>query len=93
MESLYETRESAAEFSQNGDTTRPDFSAEELCILKTMFLELEKAVDDIPVESGGSTFHGSFIIDILAKAEVCNEIKVLNNWKYPPIHPLLHHRR
>jgi regulator of telomere elongation helicase 1 len=79
MENLYQNSESTAEFSQNGDTTRPDFSAEELCILKTMFLELEKAIDDIPVESGGSTFHGSFILDLLAKAEVYNEIKVLIN--------------
>jgi regulator of telomere elongation helicase 1 len=93
MENVYENKESAAEFLQNGDTTRPDFSAEELCILKTVFLELEKAIDDIPVESGGSTFHGSFIIDLLAKAEVCNGIKVLNKWKNPPIHRLLHHRR
>ncbi|KDR13998.1 Regulator of telomere elongation helicase 1-like protein [Zootermopsis nevadensis] len=73
MENLYENRESAAEFSQIGDTTKPDFSAEELCILKTMFLELEKAIDDIPVESGGSTFYGSFIIDLLAKAGVTYE--------------------
>jgi len=90
MENLYQNSESTAEFSQNGDTTRPDFSAEELCILKTMFLELEKAIDDIPVESGGSTFHGSFILDLLAKAEVYNEIKVLINWKNLSIHLLLY---
>jgi hypothetical protein len=35
---LYENRGSVAEFSQIGDITRPDFSAEELCILKTMLL-------------------------------------------------------
>jgi hypothetical protein len=76
MESLYENRQPAAEFSQNRDATQPDFSPEELCILKTMFLEMEKAIDDIPVESGGSTFDGAFIIDLLAKADVCNEIKI-----------------
>jgi hypothetical protein len=71
MENLYENRESAAEFSHSGDATKPDFSPEELCILKTMFLELEKVIDDMPVESDGSTFHGGFIVELLAKAEVC----------------------
>lgn len=71
MENLYENRETATEFSQTGDSTKPDFSPEELCILKTMFLELEKAIDDMPVESDGSTFHGGFIVELLAKAEVC----------------------
>jgi hypothetical protein len=93
MENLYENRDSVAEFSQIGDTTRPDFSAEELCILKTMFLELEKAIDDIPVESGGSTFHGSFIIDLLAKAEVCYGMKVLSNWENRLVHLLLYYRK
>jgi hypothetical protein len=78
MESLYGNRESAAEFSQSGDGTKPDFSPEELCILKTMFLEVEKAIDDIPVESDGSTFDGGFIVDLLAKAQVCYEIKILS---------------
>jgi hypothetical protein len=70
MESLYANGESAADFPQSGDATKPDFSPEELCILKTMFLEMEKAIDDIPVESGGSTFDGSFIVELLAKAQV-----------------------
>jgi hypothetical protein len=70
MKNLYENRENAAEFSQTGDATQPDFSPEDLCILKTMFLELEKAIDDMPVESDGSTFHGGFIVELLAKAEV-----------------------
>ena len=72
MENLYENRETATEFSQTGDATKPDFSPEELCILKTMFLELEKAIDDMPVKSDGSTFHGGFIVELLAKAEVCS---------------------
>jgi hypothetical protein len=70
MENVYENRENTTEFSQTGDGTQPDFSPEELCILKTMFLELEKAIDDMPVESDGSTFHGGFIVELLAKAEV-----------------------
>jgi hypothetical protein len=70
METLYANRDTAAEFTQSGDATKPDFSPEELCILKTMFLEMERAIDDIPVESNGSTFDGSFIIDLLAKAQV-----------------------
>lgn len=89
MESLYGNGESAAEFSQRGDATQPDFSPEELCILKTVFLEVEKAIDDIPVESGGSTFDGGFIVELLAKAQVCGEIKILNGWQSPPIHQLL----
>jgi len=72
MENLYENRETATEFSQTGDATKSDFSPEELCILKTMFLELEKAIDDMPVQSDGSTFHGGFIVELLAKAEVCS---------------------
>jgi hypothetical protein len=72
MENLYENRESATEFSQSGDAAKPDFSPEELCILKTMFLELEKAIDDMQVESDGSTFDGGFIVELLAKAEVCS---------------------
>jgi hypothetical protein len=93
MENLYENRDSVEELWQIGATTRPDFSAEELFLLKTMFLELQKAIDDIPVRSGGWAFHGNFIIGLLVKAEVCYRKEVLNNWKNSLVHPLPYYRK
>ncbi|XP_050665196.1 regulator of telomere elongation helicase 1 homolog [Leptidea sinapis] len=53
------------------DTNQPkDFSCDDLCVLKEMMLELEKAIDTIEVASEGSTFPGGFIFELLAKAEI-----------------------
>lgn len=53
------------------DNTQPkDFTADDLCVLKEMMLALEKAIDEIAVGTEGSTFPGSFIFELLSKAEV-----------------------
>lgn len=53
------------------DNTQPkDFTADDLCVLKEMMLALEKAIDEIAVVTEGSTFPGSFIFELLSKAEV-----------------------
>lgn len=49
-----------------------DFSAEDLVLLKTMLLDLEKVIDEIPLSrsSEGSTFEGKYIFEILSLAGV-----------------------
>lgn len=56
--------------TENG--VQKDFTAEDLCILKAMFLELEKAIDSIELKNRneGDTFPGGFIFELLEKAEV-----------------------
>jgi len=50
-----------------------DFTAEDLCILKAMFLELEKAIDSIQLKNTeGDTFPGGYIFELFEKAEVIN---------------------
>lgn len=54
------------------ENVQKDFTAEDLCILKAMFLELEKAIDFIEVKKRdeGDTYPGGFIFELLEKAEV-----------------------
>lgn len=54
------------------DAPQKDFTAEDLCILKSMFLELEKAIDGIEIKKRdeGETFPGGYIFELLEKAEV-----------------------
>lgn len=63
------------------DTQLPDdFTLDDLCVIKTMLLELEKAINAIELpkavngpDSGksiGVTFPGSYIFSLLGKAEV-----------------------
>lgn len=47
-----------------------DFNQDDLCLLKTMFLELEKAIDDVQVNGEGSTYPGQYIYEILSKADL-----------------------
>lgn len=51
-----------------------DFTAEDLALLKTLFMTIEKEIDSIPLISNGDkksqTFTGSHIFRILNKAEV-----------------------
>lgn len=56
--------------SDNG--VQKDFTAEDLCILKAMFLELEKAIDSIELKNRteGDTFPGGYIFELLEKAEL-----------------------
>ncbi|KAF4531782.1 hypothetical protein B566_EDAN011818 [Ephemera danica] len=58
-------------FSMEGTSAAvKDFSQDDLCIMKTMFLELEKAMDHIEVSGEGTTYPGNFMFDILAKASI-----------------------
>lgn len=54
------------------NNVQKDFTAEDLCILKAMFLELEKAIDSIELKNRteGDTFPGGFIFELLEKIEV-----------------------
>lgn len=57
----------------DGDDDAPkDFTVEDLALFKEMLLDLEKAVDEIEVTpiTGGTTFPGGFIFELLAKANV-----------------------
>lgn len=49
-----------------------DFSPEDLMLLKTMLLNLEKAIDEIPIKNKqeGETYEGKYIFEIFAKAGV-----------------------
>jgi regulator of telomere elongation helicase 1 len=47
-----------------------DFNQDDLCLLKAMFLELEKAIDEVEVKPEGTTYPGQFIYEILAKADI-----------------------
>lgn len=59
-----------------GEELSQDFTMDELIMLKTMFLALEAAVDEIQLpapnnsEKPGRTFPGTQIFEILAKAQV-----------------------
>lgn len=51
----------------------PDFTADDLVLLKEMILSLEKAVDEIDLPNlaiGGETFTGGYIFALLEKANV-----------------------
>ncbi|XP_067211494.1 regulator of telomere elongation helicase 1 homolog [Linepithema humile] len=54
------------------NNVQKDFTAEDLCILKAMFLELEKAIDSIELKNRteGDTFPGGYIFELLEKIEL-----------------------
>lgn len=56
----------------DGNDPSKDFTIEDLALLKEMILKLEKSVDEIELTNqlAGTTFNGSYIFDLLAKAEV-----------------------
>lgn len=57
-----------------GGDEEKDFTADDLVLLKEIFLNLEKAVDEISVKSSlpgsGETFEGGYIFTLLEKANV-----------------------
>ncbi|XP_076181321.1 regulator of telomere elongation helicase 1 isoform X2 [Ptiloglossa arizonensis] len=57
---------------ENSGNVQKDFSADDLCILKAMFLELEKAIDSIKVVkcNEGDTHPGGYIFELLEKAQL-----------------------
>lgn len=71
MKDMAKDNENDFSFETSGNVQK-DFSSEDLIILKTMFLELEKAIDSIQIlkRDEGDTHPGSYIFDLLAKAEV-----------------------
>lgn len=75
MEDMASNIEQQNDFSMESSTnTQKDFTAEDLCILKTMFLELEKAIDAIEIlkHDEGNTLPGGYIFELLGKAQVHN---------------------
>lgn len=72
MKDVFEESQSGFDigFGESSSPAVKDFTPDDLCVLKTMFLELEKAIDAINISPEGSTYPGSFIFDLLGKAEV-----------------------
>lgn len=54
----------------NFDDTPKDFTLDDVCTLKQMLLDLEKAIDGINVGSDGQTFDGTYIFELLGKIGV-----------------------
>lgn len=56
-----------------------DFTLSDLCILKTLFCELEEQLDNIPLqnETNSATFPGSYIFEFLAKVELTPDRKTV----------------
>ncbi|XP_011502066.1 PREDICTED: regulator of telomere elongation helicase 1 homolog [Ceratosolen solmsi marchali] len=52
--------------------SQKDFSAEDLCILKAMFLELEKSIDNIEIKNQeeGEIFPGDYIFNLLGTVDI-----------------------
>ncbi|CAD7091451.1 unnamed protein product [Hermetia illucens] len=66
----------------DGDDDAPkDFTVEDLALFKEMLLDLEKAVDEIEVTpiTGGTTFPGGFIFELLAKANITHGNQAMLN--------------
>lgn len=62
----------------NENEETPDFTADDLALLKEMLLSLEKAVDEINLPNlsiGGETFTGGYIFSLLEKANVSSGLK------------------
>lgn len=57
-----------------GNSREKDFTTEDLCLLKTMFLEIEKIIDSIELrkKDEGETFPGAYVLELLSKAGVRN---------------------
>lgn len=55
---------------ENDET--PDFTIDDLTLLKEIFLTLEKTIDEIQIKTpgGGDTFQGGYIFGLLEKANV-----------------------
>nr|XP_033320828.1 regulator of telomere elongation helicase 1 homolog [Megalopta genalis]XP_033320829.1 regulator of telomere elongation helicase 1 homolog [Megalopta genalis]XP_033320830.1 regulator of telomere elongation helicase 1 homolog [Megalopta genalis] len=64
---------------ENSGNVQKDFTADDLCILKAMFLELENAIDDIKIvkRDEGDTYPGSYIFELLGKAQITHGKEIL----------------
>lgn len=63
------TNESSSIPSLETDET-PDFTIDDLTLLKEILLSLEKTVDNIELNQGNDTKNGGFIFDMLEQANV-----------------------
>lgn len=72
MKQLYDEQNSS--FSQEPvQQLRPrDFSDEDICVLKTLFLEIEKVIDGIELSNttNDKKMEGSYVFKLLQSAEV-----------------------
>lgn len=57
---------------ESSGPVQKDFTGEDLCLLKTMFLEIEKTIDKIEIKNmtDGETLPGGYIFDLLQSADV-----------------------
>ncbi|XP_022191793.1 regulator of telomere elongation helicase 1 homolog [Nilaparvata lugens] len=78
MKDFHEQMESRT-FGFDDQSVAKDFSAEDLCLLKTLFTELEDVIDAVDIQTervddnSGAAFPGSYILDILARVEITPE--------------------
>lgn len=56
----------------------PDFTVDDLTLLKEILLSLEKAVDNIQLAQGSETKHGGYMFSILEQANVGVSMMPLN---------------
>ena len=63
--------DSTSDVLSSSSSVPKDFTVDDLCILKAMFLELEKAVDAIPIsKTEGDTLPGEFMLELMGKADL-----------------------
>ena len=73
MEDMAKNMDQQNDFlTENAGNPQKDFTPDDLCILKAMFLELEKAIDAIEIvkRDEGDTHPGGYIFELLEKAQV-----------------------
>jgi len=71
MKQLYDEKNS--QFSQEPIQLRPkEFSDDDICVLKALFLEIEKVIDDIKFtnSTNDKKMKGSYIFSLLQGADV-----------------------
>lgn len=80
MKQLYDEKNSS--FSQEPiQQLRPkDFSDEDICVLKALFLEIEKVIDGIELSNttNDKKMEGSYVFKLLQSAEVSNSYLCCN---------------
>ncbi|XP_008552312.1 regulator of telomere elongation helicase 1 homolog [Microplitis demolitor] len=74
MKRLLEEEESPEIGFDNDKEAQKDFTADDLCLLKSIFLALESAIDALVIkEPNGDTYPGSFIFELLESAELTSK--------------------
>ena len=71
MRRFRESEDASAAAPSDFSSSPKDFTLDDLCILKAMFLELEKAIDAIKISKPeGDTLPGEFMLELLSKADL-----------------------